>query len=682
MGHRSLTKTAAGDSPQRLFYYSLGFAYQTHLRRILQLSGYDLQIGLPQPHDLVAVWGKTPVSARGEKIAAWRGASVLRIEDAFIRSIQPGRLGEPPLGVILDPIGVHFDPKQPSKLEQILASDPLDDTTTLARAKAGLARMRALDLSKYNDHDAPAPPAGYVLVIDQTRGDAALMGADAQLFRTMLSDAQTAHPTAKILIKTHPETALGLRQGHFGPSDATGNIAFLTQNVSPWAAVEGAIAVYTVSSQLGFEAIMAGHRPHVYGQPFYAGWGLSVDQTPHPRRRRTLSKTQLFAVAMILAPTWYDPFRDRLCSFEEALDLIEARLTSHRCDRFGHVGLGMRMWKRARLQAVFGRRKPLIFAKNARKAQEIARKTGRGLIVWAGQEPVGLDPAIPCLRIEDGFVRSAGLGANLVPPLSLVADDLGIYYDPNRPSRLESLIPLPIDDSARARADVLIQAIRSAGLSKYNLAAQPCDLPPSKNRILVPGQVEDDASLRLGAGKINTNLALLRAARLAHPDAFIIYKPHPDVEAGLRPGFIPKSALHGLADFVADHADPIALITQCDRVFTMTSLLGFEAVLRGTSVTCTGAPFYAGWGLTQDLGNIPERRLSLVRGHMRPDVTQLAYAALIAYPRYFDPVTGMICPPEVVMHRLMAGTVAKPSQFLRLLSKMQGRFASWAHLWR
>ena len=44
--------------------------------------------------------------------------------------------------------------------------------------------------------------------------------------------------------------------------------------------MEGAVAVYTVSSQLGFEAILAGHRPQVFGQPFYAGWGLSEDRNP------------------------------------------------------------------------------------------------------------------------------------------------------------------------------------------------------------------------------------------------------------------------------------------------------------------------------------------------------------------------------------------------------------------
>ncbi len=120
----------------------------------------------------------------------------------------------------------------------------------------------------------------------------------------------------------------------------------LTDPVAPQALLEGAIAVYTVSSQLGFEAILAGHRPHVFGQPFYAGWGLSEDEQVFPRRRRTLTQVQLFAAAMILAPTWYDPCRDRLCPFEEALDQLEAEVRALREDRHGHVATGMRLWKR------------------------------------------------------------------------------------------------------------------------------------------------------------------------------------------------------------------------------------------------------------------------------------------------------------------------------------------------
>lgn len=152
------------------------------------------------------------------------------------------------------------------------------------------------------------------------------------------------------------------------------------------------------------------------------------------------------------------------------------------------------------------------------------------------------------------------------------------------------------------------------------------------------GQVEDDASIRLGAGSIATNAALLDAARAAHPDATIIFKPHPDVEKGLRRGDVAK--LETMADLILRDTDPLALIDACDRVWTMTSLMGLEALLRGTPVTTTGAPFYAGWGLTEDRGRVPARRVA------RPTIDALAHAALIDYPRYFDPRTGSPISPE------------------------------------
>ncbi|MDZ7907265.1 MAG: hypothetical protein U5N10_02895 [Gemmobacter sp.] len=189
---------AAGEAPRRLFFYNAGFLRQPRLRRILQLAGHDLQLGLPGPADGVVVWGRSPYAARGEAVAARRGVPLLRLEDAFLRSLRPGRAGDPPLGLMIDGLGVHFDTASPSRLETLLARDPLDDSNILQRARDGMSRMRALDLSKYNIHDptAPLPAPGYVLVVDQTRGDAAIRhsGATAASFAEMLATARADHP--------------------------------------------------------------------------------------------------------------------------------------------------------------------------------------------------------------------------------------------------------------------------------------------------------------------------------------------------------------------------------------------------------------------------------------------------------------------------------------------------------
>ncbi len=630
-----------------------------------------MTLGRPGADDMIGVWGKSPYAARGEAMAAKTGAGLLRIEDAFLRSLFPGRAGEPPLGLLLDRKGVHFDPAQPSDLEDLLAHHPLDDTVLLDRARGAIARMTEAHLTKYTafETNAPIPEPGYVLVIDQTRDDASVLAskADRNRFREMLFVAREEHPGARILVKSHPETQQGFRQGYFKADDLGPNMAFFSDAVSPWPLLEGAIAVYTVSSGLGFEAILAGHNPRVFGQPFYAGWGLTQDEVPLARRQRRLTRAQMFAAAMILYPSWYDPYHDRLATLEDALEALAADTRCWREDHKGWVASGMRLWKRAPLQKVFGRHKRVIYEDDPAKA----RQSGRPRMVWASKA-TAFDKDI--LRVEDGFLRSRGLGATLVPPQSLVMDDLGIYYDPTQPSRLEHLIRerARLRTDQRLRAERLQRQIIDAGVSKYNLTGAPAPLPDG-HRVLVVGQVEDDASIQLGAGDIRTNRALLAEARRAHPDSILIYKPHPDVEAGLRPGDFDAS---DLADVIALETDIIALLSQVERLWTMTSLSGFEALLRGVAVTTTGAPFYAGWGLTDDRGEVPPRR--------REDVSLagLIHATLIDYPRYLDPLTHRPCSPEVLVQRLATGEVARPGAANRLLSKLQGIFASQAHLWR
>ena len=666
------------NTARKLFYYNGGFLRQKRVRRILSMAGYELTLGLPDRGDMVAVWGQSPNQYRGQWIAKKRKAGLLRVEDAFLRSVQPGRAGDPPLGLILDRSGCHFDASYPCDLENILRHDPLKDTDLLCRAEQAIMRIRDNHISKYNAFETTqSPPApGYVLVIDQTFGDAALRasGAGKAEFKAMLAAARREHPDANIIIKSHAETILGHRRGYFSAADATDTIRLLATPISPWRLFDGAIAVYTISSQMGFEAILAGHTPHVFGQPFYAGWGLSKDRKPITGRTRILSRAQLFAAAMILYPIWYDPYRDRLCALEDVLDILEAQSRAWRDDHRGWVACGMRLWKRPHLQSIFGRSKRIIFQNNLAKAHHTSTRHQRNLMVWASGHQ---ELAFPTTRIEDGFLRSRGLGATLTPPLSLVADRLGIYYDPRAPSQLEQMIAdtVTLRPDQKARAERLRQQVIGAGLTKYNAGQTAAEITGTR-RILVPGQVEDDASILTAAGDIKTNLALLTAVRRANPDAIILYKPHPDVEAGLRLGAVPDRDAAASADRVLTNTDPGTLLTQIDEVWTMTSLLGFEALLRNKRVVTYGAPFYAGWGLTHDLGRPPTRRVA------RPDLLGLLYATLIAYPRYFDPVTRLPCPVEVVVDRLNESAPARHSPINRALSKLQGLCASRAAFWR
>jgi capsular polysaccharide export protein len=663
---------AADENLRRLFVYNGGLLTQGRVRRILTLAGWDIRLGLPGDGDTVGVWGHSPTAPRGEAVAAKRAGPIVRVEDAFLRSILPGRDSEPPVGLVIDSRGMHYDPAQPSDLECILRDDPLGDTALLNRARAAMDDIARAHLSKYNAFDPtlPAPEPGYVLVIDQTRGDAAVAAskADSNTFREMLFYAQTDHPNARIIIKTHPETAAGHRKGYFTDQFADPRITLCDDPISPHALLAGAVAVYTVSSQLGFEAILAGHKPVVFGQPFYMGWGLTDDRMPLDRRQRSLTRAQLFAGAMILYPTWYDPYRDKLCEIEDVITGLGAQARAWRDDYRGWTGHRISLWKRGPMQKVFGQRQPMRFSADNNATAEDTRRH----MIWASKAPQDTG----MVRIEDGFLRSRGLGADLFPPLSLVLDEVGIYYDPTQPSQLEALIAAACDltSGPRERADRLIARLTKAALSKYNLGSTyPLRGLPAGRRILVPGQVANDASIRLGTSDVTTNGDLLRAARAANPAAVILYKPHPDVEKRLRSGAVPDAADY--ADAVLNGMDAITAIGLVDEVWTMTSTLGFEALLRGKRVTCLGTPFFAGWGLTDD------RAMPVPRRAASPDLTALVHAVLIDYPRYFDPVTNLPCPVEVVVERLIAGDVPAPSRANRLLAKLQGALASQAWIW-
>ena len=79
----------------------------------------------------------------------------------------------------------------------------------------------------------------------------------------------------------------------------------------------------------------------------------------------------------------------------------------------------------------------------------------------------------------------------------------------------------------------------------------------------------------------------------------------------------------------------------------MTSLVGFEGLLRGLNVVCYGLPFYAGWGLTQDRHRIERRTRQLT-------LDDLVAGTLIEYPRYINWQTGEFTTPEVIVAQLKA----------------------------
>lgn len=654
---------------------------ESRYRRILALAGYDVRIGIPQKTDQVAVWGAGKTADRGKWLAGLNGAKLLHLEDGFLRSVKPGRTGEAPLSLLVDTRAPYFESSVETDLEHLLQYQ-LDATADkLDRANQLIELLKCSGVSKYNTATGQTPEPGFVLVADQTHGDRAIAGAQAsaQSFSKMLDAARAEHSGRRIIIHRHPETMMGLRPGHYDHISKPG-VEALGDAVAPYSLLSAAHAVYTVSSQIGFEAILAGHKPVVFGQAFYSGWGLTDDRAaPIKRRTRQLSTAELVLGAMIEYPVWYDPYHDKLTGPESVVAALEAQARAYREDKQGAIALGMRLWKRQSMSRFF-QNGALRFADSQEQAQQLATSSRKPILEWSGRGSRPSKETPEVIGVEDGFIRSSGLGAELVPALSLVRDSDGIYFDPSTASTLERIIGRTGGLTSRdlMRAKRLRARLQTNRVTKYNLEGEtPPPTTATQRRILVVGQVEDDASILFGAvGQIRTNQSLFEAAQAAHPNSRIIFKPHPDVEAGLRPGGIPSGAEH-----VAKRADPVSLIELADEVWTITSLLGFEALIRGKHVVTCGLPFYAGWGLTEDLA--PKDHPAFARrSAAQISVDGLVHAALIAYPRYHDPISDLACPVEVILDRLETGTPLRRSSALKTLSKVQGLAASYNYLWR
>lgn len=386
------------------------------------------------------------------------------------------------------------------------------------------------------------------------------------------------------------------------------------------------------------------------------------------------------AFQAIANAAYFDPFTGAPTSLEATVELLAEWRRLISANRQIVAAAGMAWWKRDEIRRfLWVPERPLRFAASGSQALGIAKKHGGGVAIWPSRVSPQLvaqarDQGTPLVRVEDGFVRSVGLGSNLVPPSSVVVDRAGIHFDPRDPSDLETYLnDTCFTQRLLERARTLRETIVKAGISKYHVgtgAGTVQDVPerqPGRRLVLVPAQVEDDMSVLAGGGGLQSNLELLRRVRAMEPDAEIWFRPHPDVDAGHRKGAVPDEAALQFADRIMRGGGMAALLDQVDAVHVLTSLTGFEALMRGREVTCHGTPFYAGWGLTRDLGVVPDRR------GRRLSLDELVAGVLILYPRYLDPVTGLPCPPEVLVARMAQARARNRLGWVAPIRKWQGR---------
>ena len=594
----------------------------------------------------------------------------VRLKEGLLRAPPRGRTTPPLLSALV--ADGRADVTTPGR---ILAERGWEDATLLARAAAARRALAAARIGGawwHCDGDLLPPGEGFA-VVDLA---AAERGAapDAAIAAAMLDRAVAEHPAKQLVV-----VAPGWRRDPRLAAIAARGAAVLADAIDPWVALERAARVYSAGGEFGFLALIAGVPVSAFGSAFYTGWGVTDDASGLPQHAFRRSADEIFAAACLLAARYRDPFHDTATSFEEALAILAEWRRLDDANRGIAVCVGMSFWKRRRIVDFLRSSAGIpVFRRTSAGALAAARRgpgAPRAIAGWASRLPAGLAAAaarqgVRLIRVEDGFIRSVGLGSDFLPPASLVCDARGMYFDPRQPSDLEVLLTeTHFTPALLARAQRLVGQLVDRGVTKYNLAGggAELDLPAGRRRILVPGQVEDDLSITCGGGAVRTNRDLLAAVRAANPDSCILYKPHPDVAAGHRQGAMPDTMARRFADLiVGGNAATGALLAAVDEVHTMTSLAGFEALLRGRRVVVYGRPFFAGWGLTVD-------QLPIHRGR-RLTLGELVAGALILYPRYLDPLTRLPCGPELVIERFDQPELWRPGPLV-LARRLQGMIA-------
>ena len=279
----------------------------------------------------VLAWGNKPSSKLALALARRRSIPLLRVEDGFIFGGSPGTGKR--LSLVIDDLGIYYDTTHPSRLEDLIVNQLTDQQSRRAQ------NLRTLwikhSISKYNHAPTWVRPSNdwfekpFVLLVDQTKGDESIAGAMAtsRSFQIMLEAALAQTDSPHILIKAHPEVVSGRKIGHFDYSSTTDinqnpRVRVMAQDFNLGSVIKQAAAVYTVSSQAGFEGLLWGKPVHTFGMPFYAGWGLTNDHLSKPSRRGAVSLEQLIVAALISYPRYLDPTTNRVCEVEDVIHYL------------------------------------------------------------------------------------------------------------------------------------------------------------------------------------------------------------------------------------------------------------------------------------------------------------------------------------------------------------------------
>ncbi|EDO8316930.1 capsular polysaccharide biosynthesis protein [Campylobacter jejuni] len=647
-------------------YYSISKKLIANVRNFYTISLYKKNLKIKKD-DLFFGWGRKKSGLKAMNLAKKYKAKFILLEDGFIRSLNLGVENSPSFSMVKDDIGIYYDATAPSKLENLLNTYEFKDEE-IKQAKKAIELINKYKISKYNNNlDIPddyfQKDEKRVLIITQTANDASLEFGLAKGFKTvdMIKDAIKENPKSKIYIKIHPDVLSGKKQSDLDINSLPKECILITENFNPIALLEFFDKVYTKTSGMGFEALMQGCECVCYGMPFYAGWGLTKDKLECKRRMQKRSLEEVFYAAYILYSEYFNPYLNQESNIFDTIQTLAKYKDIEKINSNRLFMLGFTLWKRHFIKPFFNAKdNEIIFLNSLKSLAGYKLKENDKFFIWGKRidyntlkstlvkkaQDEDLSNFTPKISLtEDGFIRSISLGSDLTRPFSLIIDDKGLYIDPNKASKLEEHLQNEIfDENMLNRAKNIIKILLENRFSKYNGLKHEnlkINAKIGQKIILIPAQVEDDASMILGGFGLST-LDLLKEVRSKNQDAYIIFKPHPDVLSGNRVGLKDETLILEFCDEIVKDCSIDSAIKIADEIHTITSTSGFDALLRAKKVFTYGMPFYAGWGLTKDKHKCKRRTRKL-------SLEELVAGALIIYPRYINPKTKTLCEIEVCL---------------------------------
>ena len=301
-------------------------------------GSFDNSLQLNENPNFFYTCGTCPNSENAEIIASALkyGKKAYIIEDCFLRSIFSVAYKDidpkyqKSIGFTIDDLTSYYDANFPSRLELMLNNkDIVISEEQKQRVRACIDKIVETHLTKYNNQPIFEPKIGRegvkkVLVVDQSYGDMSISrgwGSD-KVFKDMLQSAIDENTDADIIVKTHPDTMSGTRGGYYTGLKQHDNIYPMTEPINPISLIKYVDKVYVCTTQFGFEALMCGKDVHVFGMPFYAGWGLTHDRQKCERRTNTRTLEEVFYIAYIMYSYYVNPDKKCRCEIEEAMDYL------------------------------------------------------------------------------------------------------------------------------------------------------------------------------------------------------------------------------------------------------------------------------------------------------------------------------------------------------------------------